>query len=74
MHTAQHLCWSLKYTTNIHTQSESHTQDFNLNIQPSQWGVYKLEDVEMQEADNDYDYNYEEDMNASAMEVDKETP
>ena len=33
--------------------------------------MYKLEDVEMQEADNDY--VYEEDMNASAMEVDKET-
>ena len=33
--------------------------------------MYKLEDVEMQEADNDY--VYEEDMNASAMKVDMDT-
>ena len=46
-------------------------QKSNLSIQFSQWDIYKLEDVEMQEADNDY--VYEENMNVSAMEVDKET-
>ena len=46
-------------------------QKFNLSTQSSQWGIYKEEDIEMQEAVNEY--IYEENMDASAMEVDEDT-